>query len=88
MATSYKRHRSRKPLDLKTCKLRMVDAIKALEKIIMTAEDDYKIIQATNALSGIISRYSKLIEVADLEERLKALEKRMDIENPKMKAIK
>jgi len=54
----------------------MTDAIKVLEEIIMTSEDNYTRINAINAMSGLISRYSKLVETTDLEERLTALEKR------------
>lgn len=76
---SYKKKRSRKALSLQDAKLRMTDGIKALEKIILESEDEYKVIQAINALSGLISRYSKLIEVDDLEKRIKALEDKFQL---------
>lgn len=78
MAKSYKYHRSRKPLTLKEAKLRMTDAVKQMEKIILSDDYDPKTvntkIQAVHALSGIVSRYTKVIEVADHEERLNQLE--------------
>lgn len=76
---SYKRRRSRKPITLKDAKLRMTDGIKALEKIILEADDENKVIQAVNAMSGVVSRYTKLVEVTDLEERIEALEERMQL---------
>lgn len=78
---SYKRHRSRKPLTLKKARLRMTDAISKLEEIIMTSEDDYKVIQAANALSGIIARYAALTEKEEFEKRLKALEEQAKTES-------
>lgn len=71
---SYKRNRSRKPISLDDALLRMTDTINKLEEIIMTSEDENKIINASNALSGIISRLAKLIEVTDLEKRISKLE--------------
>lgn len=71
---SYKRKRSRKPITLEKARLRMTDAIAGLEEIIMTTDDEYKKIQACNALSGMISRYAKLTETEDLEKRINALE--------------
>lgn len=77
MAKSYKYHRSRKPLTLKEAKLRMTDAVKQMEKIILDGEIDPKTvntkIQAVHALSGIISRYAKVIEVTDLKDELDEL---------------
>jgi len=77
MAKSYKYSRSRKALDLHTCKLRMTDSIKAIEKIILTSKDDQKQIQAAHALSGLINRYAKLIETTDLEQRVAKLEQKL-----------
>lgn len=77
MAKSYKYSRSRKPLDLRTCKLRMTDSIKAIEKIILTSEDDQKLIQAAHAMTGLMKGYAMLIEKTDFEERLKRLEERL-----------
>lgn len=71
---SYKQKRSRKPLELADLQLRATDAVKVIEEIILTSEDENRKINAINALSGLISRYSKLIEVSDLEKRIKALE--------------
>lgn len=74
---TYKQNRSRKPLELETCRLRMTDAIKKIEKIILTAEDQQKQIQAAHALSGLINRYAKLTEITEMEERLSKLEQEM-----------
>lgn len=71
---TWKQKRSRKPLSLKDCKLRMTDSIKSIEKIILTSEDDNKQIAAANALSGLVNRYAKLLEVSDLEQRITKLE--------------
>lgn len=86
MEKSYKYRRSRKAISLEDAKLRMTDAIKQLEKVILDGDYDHKKIhtkiQACYALSGIIGRYSKLIETADLEERITRLEN-----NHKMKRV-
>jgi len=72
-----KRTRSRKPLSLKVARLRMTDAMKVLEEIIQDSDNDhYTRINAINALSGLVSRYTKLTETDDLEKRIEALEKR------------
>jgi uncharacterized protein YjaG (DUF416 family) len=76
---SYKRKRSRKALTLDEAKLRMTDGIKALERVILESDDEYKVIQATNAMSGLVSRYSKLLEVDDLEKRIKKLEEKFEL---------
>jgi uncharacterized small protein (DUF1192 family) len=47
-----------------------------MERIIMTDEPDQKKIQAANTMAGLINRYSKLLEVADLEDRITALEEK------------
>jgi hypothetical protein len=57
----------------------MTDAINRLEEIIMTSDDENKIINASNALSGMCSRISKVYEVHDLQKRLEALEERMEL---------
>lgn len=71
---SYKNKRSRKPLGLETAQLRMTDAINRLEEIIAESADSNKVVNATNALSGVIARYTKLYEVANLEKRISKLE--------------
>ncbi|WP_020402114.1 hypothetical protein [Gracilimonas tropica] len=83
---TYKQKRSRKPLSLDDAQLRMTDSIKQLEKIILTSEDENRVINASNALSGLISRYAKLLEVSDLEKRIEHLE-RIN-ENQKMRKVK
>lgn len=72
--TTWKRNRPRKALDLDTLKLRLTAAIQEMERIIMTESDDQKKIQASNTLAGLVNRYSRLLEVSDLEERITELE--------------
>lgn len=72
---SYKRNRSRKAITLNEARLRMTDAIKAMEQIILENSDEAKVTNAANCLSGLISRYAKLVEVHDLEKRISELEK-------------
>lgn len=73
--STYKRKRSRKPISLDDLKLRATDAFKAVEKLILDDDvDPNQRINAVNALSGLISRYAKLTEVHDLENRIKELE--------------
>lgn len=77
MAKSYKYSRSRKALSLHDVKLRMTDGIKAIEKIILTSEDDQKQIQAAHALTGLVGKYQKLIETTDIIERIERLEEKL-----------
>lgn len=85
---SYKRKRSRKPLTLHEAKLRMTDTIAKLEKIIMTSDNENQIINASNALSGLVSRFARLHKTHDLEKRLEEIEKRLDEHKPKLKKVK
>jgi len=75
---TWKQKRSRKAITLEEAKLRMTDAIKQMEKIILDGDYEQKTvqtkIQAVHALSGIVSRYAKLVEIEDLESRISALE--------------
>ena len=59
----------------------MTDAIKVMEEIIFTADGEQKKIQAVNAMSGMIGKYTKLVEVVDLEARLNTLEEQMKNES-------
>lgn len=76
---TWKQRRSRNPISLKDAKLRMTDAIKQMERIILDGDYDQKTvqtkIQAVHALSGIVSRYAKIIEIEELESRISELEK-------------
>lgn len=76
MAKSYKYNRSRKPLSLTDCKLRITDAVKEMERIILDRGTDQQKIQACHAMAGLINRFARLIEVNDLEERITALEEK------------
>lgn len=73
----YKSNRSRKAITLQELMLRMTDAIKVMEEIIFTANGEQKKIQAVNAMSGMIGKYTKLVEVVDLEARLNTLEEQV-----------
>src|SRR5690625_3651022 len=74
MAKSYKYKRSRKPLTLQQCQLRLTDSVHRLEKIILDQQStDAQAIQAAHALTGAISRYAGLIETVELEKRITKL---------------
>ena len=73
----YKSRRSRKAITIQELKLRMTDAIESMEEIIFTADGEQKKIQAVNAMSGMIGKYTKLVEVVDLEARLSTLEEQV-----------
>ena len=82
MAKSYKYKRSRKPLTLDDCKLRLTDAVKAVEKIVLQeGKTNNEIVQAVHALSGAINRYAKLVETTDLLERIQRLEEQYNAED-------
>ncbi len=72
-------------MTLDDAQILMTKAIKRIETAIED-ESDAKAINAGNCLSGLISRYAKLIETVQLEKRLDALEKRMD-QNSKLKKV-
>jgi len=82
---TWKQKRSRKPLSLSEAKLKMTDAIKQMEKIILDGDYDHKTvqtkIQAVHALSGIVSRMTKLYELTDIEERISEIENQMHNEH-------
>ncbi|MCG2590392.1 hypothetical protein [Rhodohalobacter sulfatireducens] len=52
----------------------MTDSIKAIEKIVLTSDDDEKQIRSAYAMAGLIGKYQKLIETTDLVERIEKLE--------------
>ncbi|SMO84176.1 hypothetical protein [Gracilimonas mengyeensis] len=75
MSKSYKQKRSRKRLTVDDLMLKMTDAVKTMEKIILS--DSYtenQKIQAVNALSGLVGKYKGLIETHEIIERIEALE--------------
>lgn len=77
---SWKRSRSRKPLTLEQLKLKLTDAIKQMEKIILKESyTESQKIQAVNALSGLVGKYKSLIETTDLIERIEALEDKLKL---------
>lgn len=79
--SSYKRKRSRKPIDIETLKLRMLDALKAIEPVFLGQkgedynEDDMKLkLKACHAYSQLASKYRKLVETESNRARIDALE--------------
>lgn len=75
MAKSYKQKRSRKKFTVDDLLLKMTDAVKEMEKIIL--EESYsenQKIQAVNALSGLVGKYRNLVETSEIIERIEALE--------------
>ncbi|HKK45642.1 MAG TPA: hypothetical protein VJ964_08980 [Balneolaceae bacterium] len=80
MSKSYKYSRSRKAISLSDAKLRLTDCIKELEKVILNGDYDPKEIhtkiQASYAMSNVINRYTKLVEITDLEQRVAELERK------------
>jgi len=75
MAKSYKQKRSRKKLTVDDLLLKLTDAVKAMEEIIL--HDKYsenQKVQAVNALSGLVGKYKGLIETSEIIERIEALE--------------
>jgi type I restriction-modification system DNA methylase subunit len=76
MSKSYKYNRSRKPITLQDAQLRMTDAIKEMEKIILSSGDEQRKIQAVHALSGLIARYAKIVETTEIIERIEVLEQK------------
>lgn len=82
---TYKQKRSRKPWDLKTIRLRMQDAMKAIEPVFLGEEGtDYeeaemqRICKAAHAYSQIGSKLRKFIETDEILERIEALEAQTD----------
>lgn len=75
---SWKQKRSRKPISLEDAKLRLTDCIKEMERIILDEDYDSKKIQvkiqAVHAMSGLTTRYARLLELTDFEQRLIELE--------------
>lgn len=75
MAKSYKYKRSRKALTVNDLLLKLTDAVKAMEKIILHEKHtENQKIQAVNALSGLVGKYKGLIETTEIIERIEALE--------------
>ena len=69
------RQKKRKPYSLKQVQTIMATAIRELEMIYLdTGNDADKRIRAINALASLSNSYSRLVETADLEARIAALE--------------
>lgn len=76
MSKSYKYKRSRKALTVDDLLLKMTDAVKEMEEIILSDGKESTKIQAVHALSGLIGKYRALVETSEILERLEALEER------------
>jgi heme oxygenase len=61
----------------------MTDTIEKLEEIILTSEDENKVINAANSLSGVISRLTKVYEAHNLEKRVEELERKSNLRKVK-----
>ncbi|MCW9708091.1 hypothetical protein [Fodinibius salsisoli] len=79
--SSYKRNRSRKSWDIQKLKLRIQDALKAIEPVFLGEEgkdydrDDMQLkCKAAHAYSQLASKHRKLLELEEIEERLSKLE--------------
>lgn len=80
MSKSYKQKRSRKPLSVNDLMLKLTDAVKAMEKIILDqGYTENQKIQAVNALSGLVGKYKTLIDSSEILERIEALEERQNL---------
>ena len=84
--SSYKRNRSRKSWSIKKLKLRIQDALNAIEPVFLGEEgedydkEDIKLkCKAAHAYSQLASKHRKLTELEDLEERISALEAQNNI---------
>jgi hypothetical protein len=73
-------------LSLDDAQILMTKAIKRIEKVLDEGNDN-QAMNAGNCLSGLVSRYVKLVETAELEKRLEAIEKRMN-QNSNLKKVK
>lgn len=80
MSKSYKHSRSRKPYTVNDLLLKLTDAVKELEKVILKGEHTAnQKIQAINALSGLVGKYKTLIETSELLDRIEALEENANL---------
>jgi hypothetical protein len=83
---TYKQKRSRKPVPVKTLKLRLQDAFNSIEKVFHEdiSEDDERLynlrFKACHALSALAGRYAKITETEELEERIEQIEKKINHE--------
>lgn len=80
MSKSYKQKRSRKAYTVDDLLLKLTDAVKTMEEIIL--KDSYtenQKIQAVNALSGLVGKYRSLVETSEILERIEALEERQNL---------
>lgn len=79
--SSYKRNRSRKPISVKELRLRMQDALEAIEPVFLgeagkhyDKEDIQLKLKAAHAYSQLASKLRKLIETEENRARIDALE--------------
>ena len=74
---AVKKRRKRKPLTLEQIRLSMSTAIRELESIYMdTGKKADQRIRAINSLASITNSYSRITEVAELEQRITKLEEK------------
>ncbi|MDZ7695306.1 MAG: hypothetical protein U5K69_30025 [Balneolaceae bacterium] len=85
--SSYKYSRSRKPWTIKKIRLRIQDAMRAIEPVFLgTAGEDYdpdemeRMMKAAHAYSQLGSKLRKLTELDEIIERVESLEEQI---NPK-----
>jgi len=82
---TYKQKRSRKPISIKTLRLRMQDALESLEPIFLgqagvdyDKEDMQLKLKAAHAYSQLGSKLRKLIETSENRTRIEALEDQLE----------
>jgi hypothetical protein len=71
------RKKLRKPGDLAALRRKLWQAILESERVLLTNEDDEVVLRAVHALAQAAGHYARLIEIADMEARLKAVEARL-----------
>ena len=72
---AIKRRKKRKPYTLNQLQMILSTAVRELERIYLDDRtDSEKRVRAINSLASLANSYSRLTEVADLEERIKKLE--------------
>ena len=72
---SYKNKRIRKPGTIQDLRKRLWQAVNEAERILLTADNDSDKLKAVYALATVAGAYLKVVESAELENRIKQLEK-------------
>jgi hypothetical protein len=68
------KRRLRKPGDLKTLQRMLWQSLIECERVLMHADSDDMTLRAAHAIGQVAAQYAKLIEAADLTDRVAALE--------------